>query len=119
MNITELLTHAVNNKCSDLHICTGEKPTVRHSGDLAPIDHPVLSADDVTAMIKEITSEAQFQEFINELEIDFGYELPNVCRFRINAFHQIHGPSIAIRVLSLNTPTFAELKLEHSNVTKG
>ncbi len=112
MNITELLTYAVNSKCSDLHVCTGEKPTIRHNGNLTQLDHPTLTADDVTEILKEITSENQYQTFTNDLEIDFGYELPNVCRFRVNAFHQLHGPSIAIRVLSLETPSFEDLKLE-------
>lgn len=111
MNIFDLMRYADKQKCSDLHISAGEKPTVRKSGDLHRINHPVLSNDDVKKMLGDIATDAQLETLKKNLELDFSFALQNEARFRINAFYQARGLSASFRTLSFSIPTLEEIHL--------
>lgn len=111
MTITELMKYVVSEKCSDLHLTSGEKPMVRKNGDLIRIDTPALTSHDVENMIRDITTAEQFALLEKTRELDFSYAIENVARFRINAFYQSHGISAALRTLSFSIPTLDEIHL--------
>lgn len=46
-------------------------------------------------------NDAQRSEYEEKLEVDFSFELPNVGRFRVNAFHQARGCSAVFRTIPL------------------
>lgn len=108
-NIKELMKYVVAEKCSDLHLSTGEKPMVRKEGDMIRIDAPILTAENVEAMIREITTQEQFEILKKTRELDFSYAIDNLARFRINAFYQSRGMSAALRTLSFYIPTLEEI----------
>src|SRR3990167_1063697 len=111
MNLNEILIYAVQNKCSDLHLSSGEKPVIRKSGELRQLDLPNLISTDLEKILKEITSSEQFKVFKETHELDFSYAPETISRFRVNAFQQSRGISIAFRTLSLTIPTLAEINL--------
>jgi len=111
MTVIELMKYVVEQKCSDLHLSSGEKPIVRRSGDLFRLDHAVLSNDDVKKMLQSITTDAQFAVLEKEFELDFSYAIENVSRFRINAFYQSRGLSASFRTLSYKIPSLDEIQL--------
>jgi twitching motility protein PilT len=110
--ITELMKYVVAEKCSDLHLPAGEKPMVRKNGDLIRIDAPVLSADDVEKMIREVTTPEQFELLQKTRELDFSYAVENLARFRINAFYQSRGMSASLRALSYSIPKLEDIHLD-------
>lgn len=112
LTITDLMKYVVSEKCSDLHLSADEKPMVRKNGDLIRIDAPILSSNDVTNMIREITTHEQFALLEKTRELDFSYAIDNAARFRINAFYQSHGMSAALRTLSFYIPTLEEIHLD-------
>ena len=61
MTIFDLMKYVVKEKCSDLHLSSGEKPIVRKSGDLVWLDQSELSPKEVVEMLKSIATEAQFK----------------------------------------------------------
>lgn len=99
MDIAELLAFAHNNKASDLHLSSGLPPMIRVDGDMKRVNLPELGADTVLKMILDIMNDNQRKKYEEELEIDFSFEIPNVSRFRVNAFNQDRGPAVVFRTI--------------------
>ena len=121
MDISELLAFSVKNTASDLHLSSGMPPMLRVHGDVRRINLPAMEHKDVHSLVYDIMSDAQRKIFEENLEVDFSFEIPNLARFRVNAFNQERGAAavfrtIPSRVLSLEdlaTPKiFAELSLK-------
>lgn len=111
MHITEMMRFVVQNKCSDLHLSSGEKPVVRKIGDLSRLDLPELTNEDMEKIVKELTTEEQYNTLVETRELDFSYALEQEARFRVNAFYQSRGLSASFRTLSFSIPTLDEIHL--------
>lgn len=99
MDIAELLAFSTKNKASDLHISAGQPPIIRVDGDMKRINLPVIDAETVLKMIYDIMSDAQRKTYEERLEVDFSFQIPNVARFRVNAFNQDRGPAAVFRTI--------------------
>ncbi len=112
MDITELLAFVVKNKASDLHLSSGLPPMIRVHGDVRRINLPAMDHKDVHAMVYDIMNDGQRKHYEETLEIDFSFEVPNLARFRVNAFNQHRGagavfrtiPSTVLSLEQLNCP---------------
>ncbi|ANP75552.1 type IV pilus twitching motility protein PilT [Vibrio sp. 10N.222.51.C8] len=109
MDITELLDFSVKHNASDLHLSAGVSPMVRIDGEVRKLGIPALSHADVHRLVFEIMSDSQRGEFEEKLEVDFSFELPNVGRFRVNAFNQARGCSAVFRTIPVEIPTLDQL----------
>ncbi|MEZ9579644.1 MULTISPECIES: type IV pilus twitching motility protein PilT [unclassified Vibrio] len=109
MDITELLDFSVKHNASDLHLSAGVSPMVRIDGEVRKLGIPALSHADVHRLVFEIMSDLQRGEFEEKLEVDFSFELPNVGRFRVNAFNQARGCSAVFRTIPVEIPTLDQL----------
>ena len=109
-DIKSLLDFTAKNDISDLHISAGLPPMVRKSGEIEQFDLPPLSAEEVTAMIKELASEEHFKRFEKTRDADFSFQLGETARFRINAFGQTRGPGIVCRTIPTKILSLADLK---------
>jgi len=99
MDISELLAFAQNNKASDLHLSSGLPPMIRVDGDMKRINLPTLESETVIGMIFDIMNDQQRKSYEENLEVDFSFEIPNVSRFRVNAFNQDRGPAAVFRTI--------------------
>src|SRR3954465_1706534 len=99
MDITELLAFAVKNKASDLHLSAGLPPMIRVHGDIRPTPLPPVEHEGVHAMVYDIMSDAQRKMYEETLECDFSFAVPNLARFRVNAFNQERGAAAASRTI--------------------
>ena len=109
MDITELLAFAVKNKASDLHMSAGLPPMIRVHGDIRRINLPPMEHKDVHAMVYDIMNDSQRKQFEDELECDFSFEIPNLARFRVNAFNQNRGASAVFRTIPSKVLTLEDL----------
>src|SRR6267143_1524607 len=91
MDISELLAFVVKNKASDLHLSAGLPPMIRVHGDVRRINLPPMEHKDVHAMIYDIMNDGQRKFYEENLECDFSFAIPNLARFRVNAFVQNRG----------------------------
>src|SRR4026208_1112759 len=91
MDIGELLAFSVKNKASDLHLSAGRPPITRVHGDVRRINVPALEHKDVHGMVYDIMNDSQRKVYEETLETDFSFEIPNLARFRVNAFNQNRG----------------------------
>ncbi|MBE9533001.1 MAG: type IV pilus twitching motility protein PilT [Proteobacteria bacterium] len=109
MDITELLTFSAKNKASDLHISAGEPPMIRVDGDIKKINLPPMDHKEVHALVYDIMNDKQRKDFEEFLETDFSFEIPNLARFRVNAFNQNRGAGAVFRTIPSKVLTMDEL----------
>src|SRR3989344_5715634 len=112
MKLEEIFKEAVARNASDIYIVTGNKPIFRAAGDLVALDDgPVLTENQVQALLFAIMSEEQVQEFKKKMDLDFSIEVPGVARFRVNAFMHRKGTGAVFRLIPSKIPTMEELGL--------
>jgi twitching motility protein PilT len=99
MDIAELLTFSVNNGASDLHLSAGMPPMIRVDGDMRKINVPVLDHKTVHGLVYDIMNDKQRKDYEEFLETDFSFEIPNLARFRVNAFNQNRGAGAVFRTI--------------------
>jgi twitching motility protein PilT len=112
-DVIEALRALVDKGGSDLHLKVDSAPLYRVNGELT-LDERVepLSASDTEGALKELLSdEDKLDEFAHEHEVDFSFEIPQVARFRINAFLQRGVISMACRAIPHHISTIEELAL--------
>ena len=110
MDISELLAFAVKNKASDLHLSSGVPPMIRVHGDIRRINLPVLEHKDVHAMVYDIMNDGQRKFYEENLECDFSFSIPNLARFRVNAFVQQRGAGAVFRTIPSKVLSLEDLK---------
>ena len=110
MQITDLLAFGVKNKASDLHLSAGLPPMIRVHGDIRRINLPEMSSEEVGQMITSVMNDQQRKLYQQNMETDFAFELPNVARFRVNAFTSNRGPAAVFRTVPSTVLTLEDLK---------
>ena len=110
MDLTELLAFVVKNKASDLHLSAGLPPMIRVHGDVRRINVPPLEHKDVHTMIYDIMNDGQRKFYEENLECDFSFAVPNLARFRVNAFVQQRGAAAVMRTIPSKILSLEDLK---------
>ncbi|MBX3663196.1 MAG: type IV pilus twitching motility protein PilT [Burkholderiales bacterium] len=110
MDISELLAFVVKNKASDLHLSAGLPPMIRVHGDVRRINLPALEHKDVHAMVYDIMNDGQRKFYEENLECDFSFAIPNLARFRVNAFVQHRGAGAVFRTIPSKVLSLEDLK---------
>jgi twitching motility protein PilT len=82
---------------SDLHIVAGQPPILRVHGELERIKYDPLDDEHLRQMLYEIAPEQKIKTYEETGDVDFGYEIPNVARFRANYFMQKYGCGAVFR----------------------
>jgi twitching motility protein PilT len=96
---------------SDLHLASDSQPIVRVRGELERIEHPVLDSDRLKKMLYEIAPDFKVKTFEETGDIDFGYEIAGVARFRANFFNQKYGVAAVFRLIPSKILTTEQLGL--------
>jgi twitching motility protein PilT len=96
---------------SDFHLTVGRPPMLRASGSMETIRYRTLSEADFTDMLKPITSEKLWADYVRSGDIDFSYEIPGVARYRVNLFRQQRGAGAVFRVIPTKIMTIDQLGL--------
>ena len=110
MDISELLAFVVKNKASDLHLSSGLPPMIRVHGDIRRINLPAMEHKDVQSMVYDIMNDGQRKFFEENLECDFSFAIPNLARFRVNAFVQQRGAAAVMRTIPTKILSLEDLK---------
>ena len=96
---------------SDLHLVSGQQPALRLRGEIERIKYKVLESDDLKAMLYEIAPEDKVKVFEETGDIDFGYEIPGLARYRANFFVQKYGVAAVFRQIPEDILTAEQLGL--------
>lgn len=109
MEITELLAFSVKHNASDLHLSSGVAPMIRVDGEVRKINVPALDHEGVHRLVYDIMNDKQRKDYEEHLEIDFSFEVPNLARFRVNAFNQSRGAAAVFRTIPSDIKSLEEL----------
>ncbi len=96
---------------SDLHMVSGQQPILRIRGDLERVKFAPLDNDALKAMVYEIITEEKAKKFEETGDVDFGYEIPGLARYRGNLFQQKYGVGAVFREIPSDILTVQQLNL--------
>lgn len=96
---------------SDLHLAAGQPPALRIRGDVERVKYKVLDNDSLRAMLYEIAPEDKVKVFEETGDIDFGYEIPGLARYRANFFMHKNGVGAVFREIPSTIMTAEDLGL--------
>ncbi len=96
---------------SDLHLVSGQPPALRITGDIERIKYKTLTNDDLRKILYEITPEEKIKTFEETGDVDFGYEIPGLARYRANYFMQKNGVAAVFREIPSEILTAEQLGL--------
>jgi len=114
MTFDELLRILVERKGSDLHLIVGLHPAIRIHGKLVPLeDKARLTPESAKELIYSVLTPHQKNCFENDPqtrnELDFGYGMPGVGRFRFNVHVQRGTIAATVRALADKIPAMKDL----------
>lgn len=110
-SIVQLLHSMVQKKASDLFITAGARISLKIDGRVLPTSLPELTPETARELAYELMSPEQVRVFEETREMNFGYGIQGVGRFRINVFRQRGAVAMVVRHLSSDVPSIADLGL--------
>jgi twitching motility protein PilT len=123
--IETLLRTLVGKNASDLHLRAGSPPMLRASGEIAPIaNEPVLSSDEIDAMLATVMLDQNRAEFKDINDTDFAHEIMGLARFRGNALRDRKGTGAVFRAIPAAVVTVEQMGISQEvqrlcHLTKG
>jgi twitching motility protein PilT len=96
---------------SDLHLVAGQPPALRIRGDIERVKYKVLDTDELKSMLYEIAPEDKVKIFEETGDVDFGYEITGLARYRANFFMQKNGAAAVFREIPATILTAEQLGL--------
>lgn len=114
--IDKLLSAAVKQGASDVHIVVGQPPVFRLHGRMRKLETKVLEAEDTVALMKSIAPERCQRELQEAGSSDFGFAFGDAARFRVSIFKQRGFISMVLRQIPNDKLTPEQLGLPSSVV---
>ncbi|MBS3907288.1 MAG: type IV pilus twitching motility protein PilT [Syntrophaceae bacterium] len=112
MDINQILVEALEHEASDVHIKEGAPPIFRVNGTLKPYNKvKPFDHNDLSKMAFGLMNDWQKERFIKNREVDMGYEVYGLGRFRVNVYQQRGKLSIALRIVPYQIKSLEELSL--------
>jgi twitching motility protein PilU len=109
--VFDLLRMMMTRKASDLFITAGFPPAMKIDGKMTPVTSQALTAQHAREIARAIMNDKQASEFDATHECNFAISIPNVARFRVNAFIQRGSAGLVFRTITTKIPRFEDLNL--------
>ncbi|MCL2158065.1 MAG: PilT/PilU family type 4a pilus ATPase [Oscillospiraceae bacterium] len=112
MDIIGILKDAIAKNASDVFVVSGLPLSMKIKGEIIPVTGEKLMPDDTKAVISEIYSKAQnanFEKFLETGDADFSFSIPDIGRFRVNAYRQRSSLAAVLRIVSFKLPDLEAL----------
>jgi twitching motility protein PilT len=112
MDLNQILVEALSQEASDIHIKAGAPPIFRVNGVLKSWNKvKPFDLNDVSKAAFDLMNDWQKERFIKNREVDMGYEVYGLGRFRVNVFQQRGKMRIALRIVPYQITSLQELHL--------
>jgi len=99
---------------SDLHLTVGAPPKFRIHGELFPAEEPEVTTELLLDVLPEICTDTQWQNFLEEHDLDFAYAIKGYARFRTNYLMQQDGMGAVLRMIPDEMLSFEQLGLPNA-----
>lgn len=114
-DIREILEKAKIAGASDVHITVGIPPKMRVNGKLITMsDYNRLLPADTLEVVLNIMTESQRNRFEERGEYDMSFSIPELGRYRVNAYKQRGSVALAFRLVGTKVPSPEELGVPES-----
>ena len=114
VTIEQIMGCAKDAGASDVHITVGISPKMRVNGKLMVMPFPVLLPADTKRICDSMMNDKQKEHFEEKGEWDFSYSIPQMGRYRVNAFRQRGSVAMVLRIVGTVVPTPESLSLPPS-----
>ncbi|MBD5519732.1 MAG: type IV pilus twitching motility protein PilT [Lachnospiraceae bacterium] len=103
--IEEIMKTANDAGASDVHITVGVPPKMRVNGKLITMDYPKMMPADTMEITLGIMNESQREKFEERGEFDMSFSIPELGRYRVNAYKQRGSAAMALRLVGTVVPS--------------
>lgn len=103
-----------NRNGSDLHLCANTAPMGRIVGELMALSSERVTEEEMLSTLKEIASPSLVNTFKERGEVDFRYEIPGFCNYRVNYYRTLKGTAAEFREIPGTIPTMQALGIPPS-----
>lgn len=112
LDIRPILNVAIQGGASDVHLKAGLPPLFRIRGGLVPARGVTpLSPASLAALVEQMTTGEQWAALQEHRDVDFAFAVPQMGRFRCNAFYQRGRLGLVLRVIANEIRAIADLDL--------
>jgi twitching motility protein PilT len=98
--LNDILKAGVAAKASDIHMTVGSPPLFRVHTVVTPSDFPMMTPEGIQRLAREMLNDKRWADFEEKRDADFSYEIPGLCRFRVNAHYQRNTIALAFRTIN-------------------
>lgn len=109
--VHKLLHNMLKKGGSDLFITAHAPPAIKLNNLVEPISQQPISDQQALFLVRSIMNDRQLKAFEEQMEYNFSISLPNVARFRVNAFTQRGNVGMVLRHIPNEIPSIADLSL--------
>lgn len=95
--IDDILRVMIEQKASDLHLTQNQPICLRVDGEIHRSNDQLLDEGTMERLLLPIMPPKNQREFAEINDTDFAYEIPNLARFRVNIFRDLHGVGAVLR----------------------
>ncbi|MGA2552403.1 MAG: PilT/PilU family type 4a pilus ATPase [Burkholderiaceae bacterium] len=111
MAMERLFQLMLEKKASDLFVAVGSPVHLKVNGTSVPINQQIMDNAMIASLLGEILSESDFNQLATYHELNMGFGVQGVGRFRLSAFHQRGSISCVIRFIQNEIPALESLNL--------
>lgn len=111
MDLQPLFKLMAEKHASDLFFSAGAPVYIKIEGELRAVNRHPMDANLVKQAAYSLMSEIQIRQFETDLEINFGFSVEGLGRYRVNTFRQRGSVAMVIRYINSAVPSFDELGL--------
>lgn len=112
--IEEIMRTAKEAGASDVHITVGIPPKMRVNGNLITMNYSKMMPADTLEVLLEIMTESQREKFEDRGEYDMSFSIPELGRYRVNAYKQRGSVALALRLVGTQVPSPESLGVPES-----
>jgi len=106
-----ILRLMADKKASDVYLSAHSPALIRINGQCVPINSQVLPADAPLNLLSEILPPARIEELQEMNELNIGFPLAGVGRFRVSAMRQRGSIAAVIRYITIDIPALSSLSV--------
>ncbi len=110
-DIKTILTNAIGQGASDVHINVGMPPVFRRNTELVDMDFEPVSNENAKEMVIAMVGPDKFRKLEENRDLDFSTTLDDGHRFRVNAHYQCDTIAISFRIIPNKIPRIEDLHL--------
>ncbi len=111
LNINRMIEMMNEADASDLHLRAGTPPYIRVDNDLAPLDLPIISAEDMRDIVFQLGGQPEIDILESERESSFQYHAAGLGYLRVSGYFKLGAMALAIRLIPEDPLPFEKLNI--------